>query len=103
MKYTFLLPAYKVKFLEKALNSIINQTYSDFKVIVSDDCSPENIKAIVDKFSDERISYRRNSCNIGSKSLVSHWNLLLDLCDTEYFILASDDDVYEKEFFRRNK
>ena len=47
---------------------------------------------------DARFSYRRNEVNMGSKSLVSHWNLLVDMCDTEYFILASDDDVYEPIF-----
>ena len=99
MKYTFLLPAYKGKYLEEALRSILSQTYSDFKVIVSDDCSPENLQDIVEKFQDDnRVVYRRNQENIGGKSLVAHWNLLLDLCDTEYCILASDDDVYSPEF-----
>lgn len=99
MNYTFLLPAYKGKYLEEALRSILSQTYSDFKVIVSDDCSPENLKDIVAKFKDDnRVVYRRNQENIGGKSLVAHWNLLLGLCDTEYCILASDDDVYSPEF-----
>lgn len=95
MKYTFLLPAYKKSFLDKAIRSILSQTYNDFKVIVSDDCSPEDLYSIVKEYSDDtRLIYRRNDKNIGGKNLVSHWNMLLDLCDTEYFILASDDDVY---------
>ena len=100
VKYTFLLPAYKVSFLEEALTSIKNQTYKDFKVLVSDDCSPENLKSIYDKVcgDDPRFSYRRNKENMGGKSLVSHWNLLVDMCDTEYLIMASDDDVYEPKF-----
>ena len=99
-KYTFLLPAYKPDFFEEALRSIKEQTYSDFKVLVSDDCSPHDLKSIFDKVcgDDERFAYRRNEENMGSKSLVSHWNLLVDLCDTEYLILASDDDVYEPTF-----
>ena len=48
-KYTFLVPSYKASFFEEALESIKNQTYPDFKVIVSDDCSPENLKPIYDK------------------------------------------------------
>lgn len=35
---------------------------------------------------------------MGSKSLVSHWNLLINTCDTEYLILASDDDTYDDRF-----
>nr|WP_302335066.1 glycosyltransferase family 2 protein [uncultured Prevotella sp.] len=100
IKYTFLLPAYKPDFFEEALRSIKSQTYSDFKVLVSDDCSPHDLKSIYNKVcgDDARFSYRRNEVNMGSKSLVSHWNLLVDMCDTEYLILASDDDVYEPTF-----
>lgn len=99
-KYTFLLPAYKPDFFEEALRSIKSQTFSDFKVLVSDDCSPHDLKLIFDKVcgDDERFNYRRNKENMGGKSLVSHWNLLVDMCDTEYLILASDDDVYEPTF-----
>lgn len=99
-KYTFLLPAYKPDFFEEALRSIKEQTYSDFKVLVSDDCSPHDLKSIFDKVcgDDERFAYRRNEENMGGKSLVSHWNLLVGMCDTEYLILASDDDVYEPPF-----
>lgn len=100
IKYTFLLPAYKARFFEEALLSIKNQTYRDFKVIVSDDCSPEELKPIYDKVcgDDPRFTFRRNEENMGSKSLVSHWNLLVDICDTEWLIMAGDDDVYDPTF-----
>lgn len=98
MKYTFLLPAYKTGFLEKAINSILSQTYKDFQLIISDDCSPEDIKSIVDRFEDNRIIYRRNSSNIGAKDLVEHWNLLVNLTKSDYLIMASDDDLYDNMF-----
>lgn len=100
IKYTFLLPAYKPNFLAEALVSIKEQTYTDFKVIVSDDCSPHDLKSIFEKTcgDDPRFVFRRNEKNMGGKSLVSHWNLLVDMCDTEYFVMASDDDVYEPNF-----
>lgn len=98
-KYTFLLPAYKGIFLDAAVQSILNQTYTNFRLIVSDDCSPENLFAVVEKYmSDERMTYRRNQTNMGQKDLVSHWTLLVDMCDSPYFILASDDDVYKPDF-----
>ena len=102
VKYTFLLPAYKFRFFEEAICSIKNQNYKDFKCIVSDDCSPEKLKFVFDKTvgDDSRFLYRRNEENMGGKSLVSHWNLLVDMCDTEYLILASDDDIYEREFLQ---
>ena len=97
-KYSFLLPAYKSKFLKESLESILNQTYRDYEVIVSDDCSPEDIKAVVEQFDDPRISYRRNTRNIGAEHLVDHWNLLLGLTKSDYIIMASDDDVYDREY-----
>lgn len=98
-KYTFLLPAFKAQFFEEALRSIQNQTFSDFKVLVSDDCSPEPLKEIFDKFSEDiRFEYRRNETNIGGKNLVEHWNKLVNICNTDYLIMASDDDVYDPRF-----
>ena len=98
-KYTFLIPAYKATYLEEALRRIQNQVFTSFRVIVSDDDSPEDIKTIVDAFVDDsRFVYRRNEENIGGKSLVNHWNLLLSLCQTDYLIMASDDDFYEPNF-----
>ncbi len=99
-KYTFLLPAYKAKFLRNALESIKGQTFHDFRVIVSNDCSPESLKEIYDETcgNDARFTYRCNEHNIGGNSLVAHWNLLVDICDTEFLIMASDDDRYDKHF-----
>lgn len=103
VKYTFLLPTYKATYLAEMLDSIKRQTFLNFKVIVSDDCSPEHIKKEFDTVvsNDDRFIYRRNDTNMGGKSLVAHWNILLDLCDSPYFILATDDDIYEPEFLER--
>lgn len=98
MKYTFLLPAYKTTFFKDSLESILNQTYPDFNVIVSDDCSPEDLRSVVDQFCDSRVEYRRNEKNIGAARLVDHWNLLLGLTDAEYIIMASDDDIYDSHY-----
>jgi glycosyltransferase involved in cell wall biosynthesis len=100
-KYTFLLPAYKAKFLKIALDSILAQSYHDFAVLISDDCSPDDIKSIVAECQDERIKYRRNSKNIGAEKLVEHWNQLVSMAESEYVIMASDDDVYELSFLEK--
>lgn len=97
-KYTFLLPAYKPDFFKEALDSILGQTYKDFNLIILDDCSPYDLKSIVDKYKDSRITFHRNEENMGGKNLVSCWNKLLSYAEGEYIILASDDDVYELNF-----
>ena len=56
IKYTFLLPAYKPDFFEEALRSIKDQTYSDFKVLVSDDCSPHDLKSIYNNVCGDAVA-----------------------------------------------
>lgn len=98
MKYTFLLPAYKTDYLRQSIKSILDQTYKDFTIYVSDDCSPYDIKSVVNSFNDRRIVYNRNKENIGGENLVAHWNKILDYCTSEFVIMASDDDLYSPFF-----
>lgn len=100
MKFSFVLPAYKATYLQQAMQSILSQTYSDFELIVVDDCSPEDIEVIVLGFKDERISYFRNEKNIGGHDLVGQWNKCLSYAEGEYVILATDDDLYAPEFLK---
>ena len=98
MKFSFVLPAYKGRFLSESIQSILNQTYEDFELVVVDDCSPDPIRNIVSQFNDNRITYYRNDENIGGKDLVAQWNHCLNYAKGEYVILATDDDLYEPSF-----
>ena len=60
VKYSFVLPAYKARFFREAIESILNQTYSEFELIIVNDASPEDLDSIVNSYSDERIRYYRN-------------------------------------------
>ena len=93
-KVSFIIPAFKRKFLAATISSILSQTYRDFELVVVDDCSPEDIKSIVDGFNDKRLSYYRNKSNIGGQSLVAAWNHALEFAHGEWCIMAGDDDVY---------
>ena len=97
-RVSFILPAYKRRFLREAIASILNQTYNDFELVVVDDCSPENLNEIVASFHDERLTYHRNGHNLGGKSLVAAWNHAMEYARGEYSVLASDDDVYLSEY-----
>ena len=99
-KVSFILPAYKRRFLYKAISSILDQTYNDFELIVVDDASPENLKGIIDSFKDNRLLYRRNLQNIGRKDLVAAWNIALSYASGEYIVCAGDDDVYMPDFLQ---
>lgn len=103
-RYTFLVPAYKIEYFEAALRSMVGQSYRNFKIIVSDDCSPMPLHSVFEKvqadynLEEEQLVYRRTNLNIGGVNLVEHWNALVDECDTDFLIMASDDDLYAPNF-----
>jgi glycosyltransferase involved in cell wall biosynthesis len=92
---SFVLAAYKATYLREAIDSILAQTYTDFELAIVNDASPENIREIVDSYTDKRIKYYENATNVGGKDLVGQWNKnCLPKAQGEWMILASDDDVY---------
>ena len=96
--YSFVLPAFKARFLKEAIDSILAQTYTNFELIIVNDASPEDLDAIVNSYDDPRIQYYINEKNIGGKALVEQWNYCISLANSEYIILASDDDIYDKDY-----
>jgi len=96
--FSFVLPAYKGRYLKEAIASILSQTYTRFELIVVNDASPEDLVSIVSDFSDSRIRYYENKENMGRKDLVAQWNHCLSFATGAFVILASDDDVYHPEY-----
>lgn len=97
-KASFVLPAYKRRFLREAIGSILAQTERNFELVVVDDASPENLREVVDSFGDARLSYHRNETNIGRKNLVAAWNHAMGFARADWCVLASDDDIYMPGF-----
>ena len=56
------------RFLEQSLRSILNQTFTDFELIISDNASTDRTAEIVEAFAkcDDRICYYRNEKNMGA-------------------------------------
>ena len=104
-----IIPAYKATFLAAALDSIAAQTCQDFTLYIGDDCSPNNLEVIVDKYRDKiNLVYKRFDTNLGGKDLVAQWERCIDMTQGEDWLwLFSDDDVMEKncveEFYKTIK
>ena len=90
--FSVLIPAYKAKFLKECIDSVLEQTYENFELIILNDASPENIDAIVRSYSDPRIRYYKNQMNVGSVDVVDNWNFCLNTSRGEYAICMGDDD-----------
>ena len=83
------------KYLSQAINSILNQTYSNFYFVILDNFSSDNTENIIKSYSDSRIRYIKNSENIG---FVANTNKAFDICETDYLIVVHDDDLFKPNF-----
>jgi glycosyltransferase involved in cell wall biosynthesis len=92
------IPAFKGKFLKECITSVLSQTYTNFELIIVDDCSPDPIADIVNQFSDTRIRYYRNEKNIGAFNVIDNWNKCLELATGDFFVLLGDDDKLESNY-----
>lgn len=103
MLFSFIMPAWKGKYIKDAIDSILAQDYKDFELVIVDDCSPDiNIEQLKQdyqcEFESGKIRYYRNSNNIGGSDLVAQWNHCLEYAKGSYVVLATDDDIYEPTF-----
>lgn len=88
-----IIPAYNcTKTLDKTLSSLVAQTDSDFIVILVDDCSTEDIKSIVDTYTDKlNITYIRNEENLGCGM---SRQVGIDNADCSHFTFLDSDDMF---------
>lgn len=91
-RVTIGLPVYNGEdFLQSTLNAILNQTYTDFELIISDNASTDGTEAICTAVAarDGRVRYVRNATNIGA---APNYNRLVELARGEYFRWNAHDD-----------
>lgn len=82
-------------YLKEAIESVINQTYSNLEIIVSDNCSSDDTGLVVKSFKDQRIHYYRHNENIGANN---NFNFCLEKAKGAYFLLLHDDDLIDIDF-----
>lgn len=77
---------------ERAMNSLINQTYKDIEIIVFNDASSDNTAAVLNDFAyrDKRVKVFHNEKN---KGLIHNLNRGLDIARGKYIVRMDDDDV----------
>lgn len=83
--------------LRQAIQSILQQTFQDFEIIVSDDCSTDDTASVVADVHDSRIRYQRTAKNLRPPR---NWNACARLARGDLFALLPDDDVYCPDFLR---
>jgi len=101
IKISVILPTYnRVDKLKKALESLINQTYKNLEIIVSDNHSEDGTEELCREFAakDSRIQYYRQSENIG---MIVNTNFVANKITGEYWLGMCDDDWIDDDFIEK--
>ena len=86
------------KYLREAIESVLNQTFSDFEFIIVDDGSTNNAVEVVKSYRDERIKLVLNGKNLG---MAKSSNIGLEMAQGEYIARMDSDDISLPERFEK--
>ncbi|PSR52057.1 glycosyltransferase family 2 protein [Adhaeribacter arboris] len=99
MQVSVIIPNYNhATFLDKRINSILNQTYQNFEIIILDDCSTDSSSKIIEQYRENpKISHIIiNSKNSGSTYI--QWKRGIELASGDWVWIAESDDWCEPTF-----
>jgi glycosyltransferase involved in cell wall biosynthesis len=96
------IPVYNGEnFLDAAVESVLNQTFTDFELIICDNASTDGTQAMCRAYEqrDPRVRYHRNEHNLGASR---NYNRVFELsAPTEYFKWVAHDDTIEPTFLEK--
>ena len=87
-----------MRYLKESIDSILEQTYSDFELIIVDDCSTDNSLEVIRSYTDPRIKVLCNEKNLG---LAASLNKALDICRGEFVARMDTDDTCFPQRFEK--
>ncbi|MDP3957989.1 MAG: glycosyltransferase family 2 protein [bacterium] len=85
------------RFIREALNSIVSQSYGDWRLFISDDGSTDGTREICREYAsrDPRITYHRQEKNSG---MFTNFKFVLDRANAPFFMWAAQDDIRERDY-----
>ena len=97
---SIIMPNYNgEKYIEESLNTVLNQTYKNWELLIIDDCSKDkSVEIIREKYNDKRIKLIELKENKGS----SHArNIGLEISKGKYIAFLDSDDLWLDEFLEK--
>ena len=90
--FSVVLPTFnRADYLSFAVESVLNQTFTDFELIVSNNSSTDNTEQVIKHFSDKRIRCVKTEKNL---SMYESWEFALGHAEGEYITFLGDDDAH---------
>lgn len=95
-KVSICIPTYKqVEFLRKTLQSVLNQDYLDYEIIITDDTKDDAVERLLQEFDFKgKLNYIHNPQSLGSPA---NWNRSMQLATGEYIKILHHDDFFTSE------
>jgi len=95
LKLSICVPTYNGKdTVRKALESILAQSYQNFEIIISDDCSTDDTEKVIRSFKDKRIKFFKNPKNLGYGQ---NLNTFRPRISGEIMVMMAQDDIMLKD------
>jgi glycosyltransferase involved in cell wall biosynthesis len=85
----------RIRFLRFALQSILEQTFRSFEIIVADDANNPETRLICDSFRQRKIRYRFNASPLG---IAQNLRVAISQTRGRYIAILNDDDTWEPDF-----
>jgi len=100
-RLTVAISAYNIEnYIGRAINSVLNQDFDNYEVIIVDDCSTDNTYNEIKKIENERVKVYKTSHNTGTAG--GSRNIAIDKANGEYIIfLDGDDTLYDNQTLKR--
>lgn len=96
---SIIMPTYNcAKFIGETIKSVIAQTYSNFELIIVDDCSKDNTRDVVNSFGDERIKYHKLEKNSGAAVART---TAMNMAKGKYMAFLDSDDLWMENKLER--
>ena len=100
MKVSVIIPVYNSeKYLDRCLNSLVKQSYSDIEVIIIDNGSEDNSVNIIKEYSKNDNRIKMYTCNTSGAS--SARNLGLNNASGEYALFVDSDDYISEDYVEK--
>ena len=98
-KISIIVPIYNVeKYLEKCISSLLNQTFSDFELILVNDGSPDNCGKICDSFKEK--DSRIKVLHLENGGVCRARNKGMELSSGDFYVFVDSDDWVEKDYLK---
>lgn len=98
-KISIVMPAYNAgEFIRESINSVLAQTYDDWRLYIVDDASTDETAAIIKQIKDDRVEYTLLEYNAG---VANARNIAIEKAQGNYIAFLDSDDLWEKDKLER--